>query len=183
MEITNVKSIITAPAGIALVVLKVETDQAGLYGVGCATYTQRARLEQVCGAVAKGSNRQIVRLALIFERQRASDLSRTRIFPQAAQCFEAPGRWCVRPDGRRGRGDDGADCRALRVVSGPRCRCDRSGRHRGGGVLSVVQLLQSWRNSLREGSRIGSPPAAPRADPGLRDANPLGLNRENKSGR
>jgi mannonate dehydratase len=48
MKITNLKCIITAPAGIALVVVKVETDQAGLYGVGCATYTQRARLVQVC---------------------------------------------------------------------------------------------------------------------------------------
>jgi mannonate dehydratase len=47
MKITNIRSILTAPAGIALVVVKVETDTPGLYGVGCATYTQRSRLVQV----------------------------------------------------------------------------------------------------------------------------------------
>jgi mannonate dehydratase len=41
MKITNIKAILTAPANIGLCVVKVETDQAGLYGVGCATFTQR----------------------------------------------------------------------------------------------------------------------------------------------
>ncbi len=42
--ITNVKCILTAPAGIGLAVVKVETSDAGLYGVGCATFTQRLTL-------------------------------------------------------------------------------------------------------------------------------------------
>jgi mannonate dehydratase len=44
LKITNVKAILTAPAGIRLVVVKVETSEPGLYGLGCATFTQRARV-------------------------------------------------------------------------------------------------------------------------------------------
>jgi mannonate dehydratase len=43
-KITDVRAIATAPRGLRLVVVKVTTDQDGLYGYGCATYTQRADL-------------------------------------------------------------------------------------------------------------------------------------------
>jgi mannonate dehydratase len=39
--IEDVKTILTAPAGIRLVVVKIITSEPGLYGVGCATFTQR----------------------------------------------------------------------------------------------------------------------------------------------
>jgi len=42
VKIKKVKAILTAPYGVELVIVKVETDQPGLYGVGCATFRQRA---------------------------------------------------------------------------------------------------------------------------------------------
>src|SRR5262249_4280670 len=43
IKITDVKTFLTAPANIRLVVVKVVTSEPGLYGLGCATFTQRAR--------------------------------------------------------------------------------------------------------------------------------------------
>jgi mannonate dehydratase len=43
-KIKDVSVITTAPAGVRLIVVKVTTDQDGLYGYGCATFTQRADL-------------------------------------------------------------------------------------------------------------------------------------------
>src|SRR5688572_3690493 len=44
LKITDVKTILTAPANIRLVVVKVQTSEPGLYGLGCATFTQRPRV-------------------------------------------------------------------------------------------------------------------------------------------
>jgi len=44
LKITRVKAILTAPQKIRLVIVKVETSEPGLYGLGCATFTQRARV-------------------------------------------------------------------------------------------------------------------------------------------
>ncbi|MFC4010062.1 enolase C-terminal domain-like protein [Nonomuraea purpurea] len=43
VRITDVRAIATAPEGIPLLVVKVTTSDDGLYGLGCATYTQRWR--------------------------------------------------------------------------------------------------------------------------------------------
>src|SRR5687768_2353449 len=39
--ITNIRTILTAPDGIRLIVVRIDTNQPGLYGLGCATFTQR----------------------------------------------------------------------------------------------------------------------------------------------
>ena len=43
IRITRVRAYATAPSGTRLVVVKVETSEPGLYGLGCGTFTQRAR--------------------------------------------------------------------------------------------------------------------------------------------
>ena len=43
-KIRDISVIETAPAGVRLTVVKITTDQPGLYGYGCATFTQRADL-------------------------------------------------------------------------------------------------------------------------------------------
>src|SRR5215469_10694913 len=45
--IKDVQVITTQPAGVRLSVVKIITDQPGLYGYGCATFTQRAELVSV----------------------------------------------------------------------------------------------------------------------------------------
>ena len=46
IRIKDIQTILTAPNRIRLVVVKVVTDQPGLYGWGCATFTQRALVVQ-----------------------------------------------------------------------------------------------------------------------------------------
>jgi mannonate dehydratase len=41
LRITGVRTIVTAPDGIPLVVVRIDTNEDGLYGLGCATFTQR----------------------------------------------------------------------------------------------------------------------------------------------
>jgi len=41
LRITGVRAIVTAPEGTPLVVVRVDTSDDGLYGLGCATFTQR----------------------------------------------------------------------------------------------------------------------------------------------
>ena len=41
VTIRDIRVILTEPDGIRLVIVKVETSEPGLYGVGCATFTQR----------------------------------------------------------------------------------------------------------------------------------------------
>ncbi|WP_345349408.1 enolase C-terminal domain-like protein [Actinoallomurus liliacearum] len=41
LRVTAVRAIVTAPEGTPLVVVRVDTSEPGLYGLGCATFTQR----------------------------------------------------------------------------------------------------------------------------------------------
>lgn len=41
LRVTAVRAVVTAPEGLPLVVVRVDTSDPGLYGLGCATFTQR----------------------------------------------------------------------------------------------------------------------------------------------
>ncbi len=41
LQITNVRVIYTAPQGVNLLTVRIDTNEPGLYGLGCATFTQR----------------------------------------------------------------------------------------------------------------------------------------------
>ena len=41
VTINDVKTILTQPEGSRLIIVKIITSQPGLYGLGCATFTQR----------------------------------------------------------------------------------------------------------------------------------------------
>src|SRR5881396_435965 len=71
ITITNVKTILTAPAGIRLVVTKIETSEPGLYGLGCATFTQRHH------AVAAALDKHLQPFLLGKQVQRIEDLWQT----------------------------------------------------------------------------------------------------------
>jgi len=53
LKITDVKVFLTQPGGSRLIVVKVNTSEPGLYGLGCATFTQR------CFAVATAVERHL----------------------------------------------------------------------------------------------------------------------------
>jgi mannonate dehydratase len=44
LVITNIRTFIIHPAEVNLVLVRVETNQPGLYGLGCATFTQRCKV-------------------------------------------------------------------------------------------------------------------------------------------
>jgi mannonate dehydratase len=41
LKVTGVRAVVTAPERLPLVVVRVDTSEPGLYGLGCATFTQR----------------------------------------------------------------------------------------------------------------------------------------------
>lgn len=68
LRITAVRPIVTAPEGSRLVVVKVETSEPGLFGVGCATLATRAQ------AVADMVRRQLAPLAVGRDPDDINDL-------------------------------------------------------------------------------------------------------------
>jgi mannonate dehydratase len=83
-RITSVRAIVTAPEGLPLVVVRVDTNQPGLYGLGCATFTQRwhsvvsfieDHLERLVVGRYPGDIEDLVRLAKLSSYWREGPVS------------------------------------------------------------------------------------------------------------
>lgn len=74
VAITSVRAVSTAPDGIALVVVRVDTNVPGLYGLGCATFTQRWK------AVVSFVNDHLARLLIGRYPGDIGDLTRLAAF-------------------------------------------------------------------------------------------------------
>ena len=74
VTIRDVRAIVTAPAGLNLIVVKVETSEPGLYGLGCATFAYRHKavvsmIEDYVKPLLVG--RDVSRTAVLARRSRA----------------------------------------------------------------------------------------------------------------
>src|SRR2546422_447571 len=78
--ITDVRAILTAPSNVPLCVVKVVTDQDGLYGYGCASFTLRAGAVALAVEAAPGRQgcrpdrrylADVLQLLLLAERSRS----------------------------------------------------------------------------------------------------------------
>ena len=69
--IRDIRVILTEPDDIRLVITKVETSEPGLYGLGCATFTQRPT------AVAAAIGRETLQPSTYTPRERSRRRSRS----------------------------------------------------------------------------------------------------------
>jgi mannonate dehydratase len=146
ITITNVRSVMTAPEGIDLVIVVVETSEPGLVGYGCATFTQRA------SAVADVVDRYLAPLLAGRDVSRIEDLWRL---------MHANAYWRGGPVLTNGIG--GVDM-ALWDIAGKRagmpvyqllggaCR-DRVDVYRHADGSSIPELVENARSLVREGHR------------------------------
>ena len=74
IKITNVKAIGVRPTNIDLVVVKVETSEPGLYGLGCATFNQRAL------AVIEAVNKYLPELCIGRDAENIEDMWRVAYY-------------------------------------------------------------------------------------------------------
>ncbi|MBM2622397.1 starvation-sensing protein RspA [Actinoplanes sp. LDG1-06] len=72
--ITGVRAVVTAPEGVNLVVVRIDTSEPGLYGLGCATFHQRY------AAVVAALDTHVTPLLLGRDVSRIADIHRTLHF-------------------------------------------------------------------------------------------------------
>jgi mannonate dehydratase len=74
LRITGVRVIVTAPEGVNLVVVRIDTNEPGLYGLGCATFHQRF------AAVVAAIEQHVAPLLVDRHPADISDITRTLHF-------------------------------------------------------------------------------------------------------
>lgn len=165
LKITDVKAILTAPQGIRLCVVKVETSEPGLYGLGCATFNQRpltvvAAVDEYLKPFAKG--RDVDNIEDLWQNAYTSSYWRNGPVLNNALCGLDQALWDIK--GKR------ANMPVYQLLGG-KCRfAVDCYTHCGGGTLA--QIEQSVRQAMERGFRhiriqrggYGSPHLSKQAD-------------------
>ncbi len=165
LKITNVKAIVTAPQGIRLCVVKVETSEPGLYGLGCATFNQRpltvvAAVDEYLQPFAKG--RDVDNIEDLWQNAYTSSYWRNGPVLNNALCGLDQALWDIK--GKR------ANMPVYQLLGG-KCRfAVDCYTHCSGGTLA--QIEESVRRAMDRGFRhiriqrggYGSPHLSKEAD-------------------
>ncbi len=165
LKITDVKAIVTAPQGIRLCVVKVQTSEAGLYGLGCATFNQRpltvvAAVDEYLKPFAKG--RDVDNIEDLWQNAYTSSYWRNGPVLNNALCGLDQALWDIK--GKR------ANMPVYQLLGG-KCRfAVDCYTHCGGGTLA--QIEESVRRAMDRGFRhiriqrggYGSPHLSKEAD-------------------
>ena len=131
VTIRDIKVILTEPDGIRLVIVKVETSEPGLYGVGCATFTQRPLPVKVAVEnylrpflIGRNVSRHRGHLAIelrqfVLAQRRRAQQRAERGGPSSVGHQGQDGRYAgVRPPGRPGAGGGRGLCARERQRTG-----------------------------------------------------------------
>jgi hypothetical protein len=122
-KITDVRAILTAPSNVPICVVKVVTDQDGLYGYGCASFTLRAGAVALAvdrylkplldGKAARPDRRylaDVLQLLLLAERSRSQQCHQRRGPGAVGHQRPLGGDACLPTSGRQVPGGGGLFC-------------------------------------------------------------------------
>jgi len=146
-KIKDISVIECAPAGVRLTVVKITTDQDGLYGYGCATFTQRADL--VRPAVEKYLKPLLLNKDHGPHRRYLAGLLRQFLLEERAGAEQCHQRHRSSPVGHQGTA--GRPCRFTSLRAGSAGKPRTATRHADGA--DYPNVVESAKRFMAQGFR------------------------------